>query len=140
MNTLTKFAATDSDLRLVSQFALRPVRNEREYKAATAVMERLALRGEANLDRGEKDYLDALDEFISAFDRNSWSDRPCRGTPVQRLQSLVKDSGTTPCELAEILGCGHSLVSLLLNGKRELSKDNIRALARHFKISADYFL
>jgi antitoxin component HigA of HigAB toxin-antitoxin module len=32
------------------------------------------------------------------------------------------------------------LVSLVLSGKRELSKNNIRALARHFKLGADYFL
>ena len=42
--------------------------------------------------------------------------------------------------LERILRCGHSLISLVLSGKRELSKDNVRALAKHFKLSADYFL
>jgi HTH-type transcriptional regulator/antitoxin HigA len=138
--TINKFAPAGSYLSLIGQFPLRPIRNEREYKAAKSVMERLAVRGEENLDTGERDYLDGLDEFILAYDRDAWTDRPRRGTPRQRLRSLVTDSTTTPRELEKILHCGHSLVSMLLSGKRELSKDNIRALAKHFKLSADYFL
>jgi HTH-type transcriptional regulator / antitoxin HigA len=138
--TQSKFAPTDSYLRLVSEFPLRPIRNDSEYKAATIVMERMAIRGEDDLDRGERDYLDGLDEFIAAYDKRALIDRPRRGTLRRRLRSLVEDTGTTPRDLERILRCGHSLVSLVLSGKRELSKDNIRALAKHFKLSADYFL
>jgi HTH-type transcriptional regulator / antitoxin HigA len=138
--TISRFAPTSSYLRLIEEFPLRPIRNEREYKAARAVMERLAVRGEKSLDQGERDYLDGLDEFISTYDQNAWNDRPRRGTPRQRLRSLMEDSATTPRDLEKILHCGHSLVSLVLGGKRELSKDNIRALAKHFRLSADFFL
>jgi len=138
--TISRFAPAGSYLRLIEEFPLRPIRNEREYKAARAVMERLAVRGEECLDQCERDYLDGLDEFISTYDQNAWTDRPRRGTPRQRLRSLMEDSATTPRDLEKILHCGHSLVSLVLGGKRELSKDNIRALAKHFKLSADYFL
>ena len=100
----------------------------------------IEVRGEKSLDQGERDYLDGLDEFISTYDQNAWNDRPRRGTPRQRLRSLMEDSATTPRDLEKILHCGHSLVSLVLGGKRELSKDNIRALAKHFRLSADFFL
>ena len=141
MSAITaKFFPTASYLKLIAKFPLRPLRSEAEYKAATAIMEKLAVRGEDNLDQGERDYLDGLDEFISAYDQNVWADRPRRGSPRKLLQSLLKDSENTPHDLQKILRCGHSLVSLLLSGKRELSKDNIRALAKHFKLSADYFL
>ena len=138
--TTAKFMPTDSYFRLVRQFPLRPIRDDEEYKAATAVMERLAVRGEDHLDAGERDYLDGLDEFISGYDRKAFRDRPRRGTPGQRLRALMQDSGTTPQDLQKVLRCGHSLVSLLLGGKRELSKENIRSLAKYFKLSADYFL
>jgi HTH-type transcriptional regulator / antitoxin HigA len=138
--TISRFAPTGSYLRLIGEFPLRPIRNEREYKAARALMEQLVVRGEEGLDQGERDYLDGLDEFLSTYDQNAWTDRPRRGTPRQRLRSLMEDSATTPRDLQKILHCGHSLVSLVLGGKRELSKDNIRALAKHFKLSADYFL
>ncbi len=138
--TTTKFAPTDSYLKLIGEFPLRPLRSDSEYKAARAVMERLAVRGEDSLDAGERDYLDGLDEFISRYDRKVLTDRPRRGTPRRRLQGLMEDTATTPRDLEKILHCGHSLVSLVLSGKRELSKDNVLALARHFKLSADYFL
>lgn len=138
--TTSKFTPLDSYLDLVREFPLRPIRNDIEYKAATAVMERLAVQGEDALDAGQRDYLDGLDEFISAYDQRALIDRPRRGTPRQRLRSLMRDTGATPRNLEKILRCGHSLVSLVLSGKRELSKDNVRALAKHFKLSADYFL
>jgi HTH-type transcriptional regulator / antitoxin HigA len=136
----TKFSPPASYLRLVSKFPLRPIRTESEYNAAKAVMEKLAVRGEQCLDEGERDYLDGLDQFISAYDENVRTDLPRRRSPSQRLHSLVEDSGLTSRELQKILRCGHSLVSMLLSGKRELSKDNIRTLAKHFRLSADYFL
>lgn len=141
MTTIARqFAPSTSYLKLVRTFPLKPIRNDAEYEAAKAVMQRLAVRGEADLDSGERDYLDGLDEFISLYDRSLFADRPLRGTPRSRLRSLMEDSGTTQRNLEKILRCGHSLVSLVLSGKRELSKDNIRALSRHFKLSADYFL
>jgi HTH-type transcriptional regulator/antitoxin HigA len=133
-------APSDSYLRLIHQFPLRPIRSDREYKAASAVMRQLAIRGEDALDQGERDYLDGLDQFISTYDQEALANRPRSGSPRRRLRSLMDDTTTTPRDLEKILRCGHSLVSLVLSGKRELSKDNIRALARHFKLSADYFL
>jgi antitoxin component HigA of HigAB toxin-antitoxin module len=138
--TAGKFAPADSYLRLIHEFPLRPIRRDSEYRLATAIMQRLALRGEDGLEAGERDYLDGLDEFIRGYDQKALTDRPRRGTPRQRLRSLLHDSATTRQDLERILNCGHSLVSLLLAGKRDLSKDNIRALANHFKLSADYFL
>jgi HTH-type transcriptional regulator/antitoxin HigA len=141
MTTLTsKFVPTDSYLKLICEYPLRPLRSDAEYKAATAVMERLAIRGEDALDEGERDYLDGLDQFISSYDQKALASRPRRGTPRRRLQGLMEDTATTPRDLEKILHCGHSLVSLLLNGNRQLSKDNVLALAKHFKLSADYFL
>jgi len=136
----SKFAPPDSYVKLVVEFPLRPLRNDTEFKAAAAGMERLAVRGEDNLDAGERDYLDGLDEFISSYDRKVLVDRPIKGTPRARLQSLMRDTDTSPRDLERILRCSHSLISLVLGGKRELSKDNVRALARHYKLSADYFL
>jgi HTH-type transcriptional regulator/antitoxin HigA len=135
-----KFAPSDSYLRLIAEFPLRPIRNDREYRAATAVMERLAIRGEDGLDEGEQDYLAGLDQFISIYDQQTPTSVPRGRSPRQRLRSLMEDTATTSRDLQKILRCSHSLISLVLSGKRELSKDNVRALAKHFRLSADYFL
>jgi antitoxin component HigA of HigAB toxin-antitoxin module len=52
----------------------------------------------------------------------------------------MQDTATTPRAMEKILRCSHSLVSLMLSGKRAMSKENIKALAGHFRLSADYFL
>ena len=90
-------------------------------------------------DDGERDYLDALDVFITGYDQKHVARRDAR-SPVDRLKGLVQESEVTPTQLAKLLECSQTLVSLILNGKRDLSKSNIRRLADHFKISPAYFL
>lgn len=103
-------------------------------------MERLAIRGEDNLDEGERDYLDGLDQFISTCGQKTAMSAPRGRSPRQRLRSLMEDTAMPSRDLHKILRCSHSLISLVLSGKRELSKDNVRALAKHFRLSANYFL
>jgi antitoxin component HigA of HigAB toxin-antitoxin module len=129
-----------SYLKLVRLFPLRPLANHGEYEAAVRVMEKLAVRGEDDLDAGERDYLDALDEFIAAFDRKHFSLGQDKRTPLQRLKYILAESGTSPAGMRKILGCSQPLVSMILSGERELSKDNIRALSAHFKVDAGLLL
>jgi HTH-type transcriptional regulator/antitoxin HigA len=129
----------DSYLELIHRFPLRVIRNEREYNSAMKVMEELALRGEDDLSEGERDYLDTLDELISLYDQRHYSLGRDRRTPLQRLRYLLDQSDTTPAKLRQILGCSQSLVSMVLNGERELSKENIVRLAAHFKLNVGYF-
>ena len=62
------------------------------------------------------------------------------GSPRQRLKYLMEQSEMTRNELAAVLRCSQPLVSLILSGKRNLSKENIRKLAAHFKLDTGYFL
>ena len=140
MTKTKKIVVADSYLKLIRQFPLRPLRNGSDYEAAIAVAEKLYVRGEDDLDAGERDYLDGLDEFIAAYDHKHFSLGADDPTPLQRLKYVLSESGTTPTALREILDCSQPLVSMILSGDRELSKDNIRALARHFKVDAGLFL
>jgi HTH-type transcriptional regulator / antitoxin HigA len=133
-----KIKIADSYFALIHQFPLRPIRDDAEYDAAVAVMEKLAVRSEKSLDNGERDYLDALDEFISAFDRKQF-ERADIGTPLERLKYILAESETSPTGLKNILGCSQALVSMVLGGERELSKDNIRLLCAYFHLEPSYF-
>jgi HTH-type transcriptional regulator / antitoxin HigA len=136
---MPRIKISDSYLELVKAFPLRPIRSGSEYAQATRVMEKLAVRGEDDLDDGERDYLDALDEFISAYDRSRLPTGIDRRSPLERLSAVLEHSGTTPAQLRRILGCSQPLVSMILHGQRELSKDNIARLANHFKLGVAYF-
>ena len=140
MSTKTpRIKTSDSYLDLVETFPLRPIRSGSEYAQAIRMMETLAVRGEDDLDDGERDYLDALDEFISSYDRSRLPPGIDRRSALERLTAVLEHSGTTPAQLRRILGCSQPLVSMILHGQRELSKDNIAKLANHFKLSVGYF-
>jgi antitoxin component HigA of HigAB toxin-antitoxin module len=81
-----------------------------------------------------------LSELIDAYDRANHPMPRRRGTAHQRLLALVESSHTTPSKLQKILALSQPQVSLILAGKRGLSKTSALRLARHFNLGTDYFL
>ena len=136
----TRVAEVDPDyLELVRRFPLRPIRNEEGYDAAVEILDGLATRAEDELTPGERDYLDALTRFVEDYDERNYPVTADRRTPLARLKSLMETAGLTPAALGDIL-CSRPAASMVLGGKRELSKAQIRKLAAHFKMDAGYFL
>ena len=125
-------------LELVRQFPLRPIRTKRHYLAATKAMEQLAIRGEDDLNEDELDYLDVLTDLLEAYETVRYPE-PDDGTPLDRLKALMEESGTSTADLGRLLG-NSGLASQIMLGRRQPSKNHIRILSRHFKLSADYFL
>jgi HTH-type transcriptional regulator/antitoxin HigA len=138
MSTATAIAP--SYLALLRSFPLRPLRSKSDYDAAAEVLDRLVVRDESSLDDGEKDYLETLELLIERYDERHFQLRPDKRTPVRRLKHLMQQTEMTQARLQALLGVSQSLVSLILSGKRELSKPNIRRLAEHFRVDAGYFL
>lgn len=138
MSTTT--TVSPSYMALIRRFPLHPIRNKADYEAASVVLDRLVLRDEDDLDAGERDYLETLEMLIEAYDDEHFRIGTDNRTPLQRLEYVLEQSGTTPAKLMKILGVSQSLVSLILNGKRELTKAHILKLAAHFKLEPSYFL
>jgi HTH-type transcriptional regulator / antitoxin HigA len=132
-------ATRDEYLELIRQLPLRVIRNERELDAATKVALRLAAKGEERLSEGEAEYLDVLDRLIEDYEETYHGISRTNATPLERLRDLVTEAGLSASDLGRLLG-NRSLGSLLLTGRRELSKTHIRALVEHFKVNAAYFL
>ena len=59
--------------------------------------------------------------------------------PVELLHSLMHDKKMKAKDLVEILGVSKGLVSDILNNKKGLSKEIIRILSAHFKVSQEAF-
>jgi HTH-type transcriptional regulator/antitoxin HigA len=132
----TAFADIPSDYAaLVAMFPPRPIRDSVDYANAMEIV--MAMAGH-KLTPDQNDYLTILSEMILHYDREH--NRPRRrGTPLQRLQFLVKEAGMNASDLGRLLG-NRGMGSVFLNGKRGLSKATILKLAEHFKVRADYFL
>jgi HTH-type transcriptional regulator/antitoxin HigA len=129
----------DSYFDLVRRFPLRPIRNDAEYERAGEIAGELAVRGEDDLDSGERDYLDALDRFISDYDVVHHQLDRSHQTPVSILKHLMEQSDMTVSDLGRIVG-GQPTASLILGGRRQMSKTHIRRLAAHFKVDGGLFL
>ncbi|MEX2172434.1 MAG: hypothetical protein WD851_24145 [Pirellulales bacterium] len=125
-------------LELVRQFPLRPIRSKREYDAAAMVMEKLAVRGEDDLDADELDYLDVLTDLVETYDNEHYP-RPRDGSPLDRLTALLAEANLSTADLGRLLG-NSGLASQIVHGRRQLSKTHIRILSEHFKLDAGYFL
>jgi HTH-type transcriptional regulator / antitoxin HigA len=120
---------------LVAMFPPRPIHDSVDYANTMEIV--LAMAGH-KLTPDQADYLQILSEIILHYDRIHDQPRK-RGTPTQRLQYLVEQAGLSASDLGRLLG-NRTMGSLLLSGKRSLSKAHIIKLAEHFKVRADYFL
>jgi HTH-type transcriptional regulator/antitoxin HigA len=132
----TAFADIPPDYAaLVAMYPPRPIHDSVDYANTVDIV--MAMAGH-KLTRDQDDYLTILSEMILHYDREHDEPRK-RGTPHERLQYLVKEAGLSASDLGRLLG-NRTMGSLFLTGKRGLSKANIRKLAGHFKVRADYFL
>jgi HTH-type transcriptional regulator / antitoxin HigA len=129
----------DDYLDLILEFPLRPLRSEREYKTAIAVLDRMAVRPEGSLSPGEQDYLETLTLLVEAYDEQHFKIQTAHLGPVEMLKYLMEQSGMKRADLGRLLG-NKPLASLILNGQRGLSKTHIRILADHFKVEPSLFL
>lgn len=83
------------------------------------------------------DEIDLLTVLIEKWDRDhSIFDEL---DPVQLLHSFMSDHNLKAKDLAEILRVSKSLVSEILNYKKSMSKEIIRKLSSHFKVSQEAF-
>lgn len=142
--TRTRPKAADADryLELVRQFPLRPIRTKAAYAEAGRLVEELMAR-DADLSQEESDYARMLVMLVREYDEQHSSIlrslREKKGTPIEILRFLMEQHGMKTIDLGELIG-GRGQASLVLAGKRELSKANIRTLAKRFGVSPALFL
>ena len=133
-------ATPDDYLKLVRTFPLRPIRNADEYELAGKVLNRLLGRPGGKLSEGERDYLDALTLLVADYDRKHSRFIPSRRTPLEILHYLVGEAGIGTVALGKVLGTTHAAASLILHGRRNISKRSAKTLAEYFKVDVGLFL
>jgi HTH-type transcriptional regulator/antitoxin HigA len=138
MSTATSPKPDRRYLELVREFPLRPIRNKRELGRAMKIAGHLATYVEGTLARGEQDYLDAITLFIEEYQRRHSS--PMRKVmPLAVLKHLMEEHDMNVSDLGRVIG-SQSNASLILSGKRAISKRVMRLLSRHFVVDPAVFL
>jgi HTH-type transcriptional regulator/antitoxin HigA len=129
---------SDDYLDLIRSFPLRKLRDDSDHTEAVRMLGRLIGRKEPRLTDGEREYAEALGMFVQEYDERVHPFPRKKSTPLQALKYLMEQNEMNSEALGRILG-SKTAASLVLNGKRELSKSHIRKLAERFKVDAGLF-
>jgi HTH-type transcriptional regulator/antitoxin HigA len=113
---------------------LKPIRNEKDYERALAEVEVL-WGAKAGTPKGDR--LDILATLIEAYEAAHYPMDP--PDPIEAIEFRIEQQGLSRKDLEEILGT-RTRVSEVLNRKRGLSINMIRALHEKLGISAEILI
>lgn len=116
---------------------LGAITSERDYKRRVSVMDELLDRIGANESHRLMPLLDLVTKEVEAYEAKQQT-LP-EAAPAKVLAYLMEEHGLKQADLAEELG-GQSIVSAILNGKRELNTRQVKTLAARFNVSPAVFL
>ncbi len=112
------------------------VRTEDDYKQARAVIDVLVEEVGDNEDHPLAEVLDYLADRVKAYEDEHFPIPDAE--PREVLRFLMEQHGLKQEDLADC--APQSRISDVLNGRRDISKDIAKKLARRFNVHADLFL
>ena len=121
---------------LIQRFPLRPLRTAAELDEASGVVDSLTDRD--NLSLAESDYLDVLGDLVERYE-DEHVEIP-RVSDGKMLRSLMEEKGVRQTDVARGTGISKTVLSLILNGKRDLTREHIRILSTYFGVNPSSFL
>lgn len=124
--------------RLLGKYRPRLIQSDEEFDRLSAELEELDIIEEGRELDAEEQELQALLAHLCT----EYQDRtvePPNASPVEVLQFLMDQNGLRPMDMTDVFG-SRAVVSQVLNGKREISKEHARRLARRFRLSVEAFI
>ncbi len=113
------------------------ITSDKEYEHRVRVMDELLDRIGANESHRLMPLLDLVAKRVEAYEAEQQA-LP-EAAPEEVLSYLMEEHDLKQTDLAEELG-GQSVVSAIVNGKRELNTRQVKALAKRFNVSPAVFL
>lgn len=123
-------------LALIRRFPLRPIRSGTELDAASEVVDDLTDRDD--LSPAESDYLDVLGDLVEKYE-DEHVEIP-HISDAAMLRSLMDEKGVKQVDVVQGTGISKTVLSLVLNGKRDLTREHIGVLSKYFGINPSSFL
>ena len=84
-----------------------------------------------------EDEIELLTLLIEKYDEENY--QYAKLDPIQMIKALMESNNLKSKDLVEILNLTKGTVSKMLNYQKGLSKETIRTLANHFKLSQEAF-
>ena len=123
-------------LALIRRFPLRPIRSDAELDAASEVVEDLTDRDD--LSPAESDYLDVLGDLVEKYE-DEHVEMP-HVSDAAMLRSLMDETGVKQADVVRGTGISKTVLSLVLNGKRDLTREHLGLLSKYFGVNPSSFL
>lgn len=120
---------------LLTKYPPKVIRTEKENETYTEILYDLDRRSK-RLTPAERELAALLTLLIEDFESKRYA-LP-RATPLEVLRFLMEQHGLKQKDLITEFGTP-SIVSEVLSGKRELSKDHIKRLSERFHVSPELF-
>jgi len=122
--------------QLIAEIPPRVIRSEEENRIYLEKLAEMTQRWNA-LSPAEKDLYDTLKLLVEDFEKRTY--QIPAATPIEVIHELMEVNGLRQKDLVGIFETA-SVVSEVLSGKRELTKDHIRRLCGRFHVSPELFL
>lgn len=129
-------AARSEYAALLSSTLPAVIRNEAENERYIAVLQELDRKGN-RMTSAERRMAELLTLLIEDFEEKHYSVKS--SSPLDVLNELMRTNDLKQKDLVDIFGTP-SIVSEVLNGKRQFTTEHIRRLSRRFHVSAEVFL
>lgn len=127
-------AEKNSYTELLLTFPPRPITTTKQFAATQQVIDALIDKGDLSDD--ERDYLNLLGTLIEAYEDQQVEIPDIYG--VEMLKVLIEEFELRQKDLIDIFKT-ESIVSEVLNGKRNLTVEHIQRLADFFQVSPATF-
>ncbi len=114
------------------------IETEEENEKALSIVERLMDKGENNLSPEEDRLFKLLVRLIEDFEDKEYPMGDF-ATPLDTLKSLIFEHELKQADLVDVFG-SQSIVSEVLSGKRGISVNNAKRLAKRFNLPVDLFI
>jgi HTH-type transcriptional regulator / antitoxin HigA len=123
-------------LALIRRFPLRPIRTDAELDAASQLIDELTILDD--LSSTEFDYLDVLGDLVEKYE-DEHVEMP-HVSDAAMLRSLMDEKGVRQADVVRGTGISKTVLSLVLNGKRDLTREHIATLSKYFDVDPAVFL
>lgn len=124
--------------KLLSSTLPGVIETDEENERALAIVERLMDKGEDNLSPEEDRLFRLLVRLIEDFEDKAYPMGNV-ATPLDTLKELIQEHGLKQNDLIDVFG-SQSIVSEVLNGKRGISINHAKRLAKRFNLPVDLFI
>ncbi len=113
------------------------IQSEDEYEIMLTNINELMSKGEQKLSSEEERLLETLAILVESYE-DEHHPMP-EVAPNEILKFLMEERGLKQTDLLHIFGSS-GITSEVVNGKRSISKEQAKKLAKHFKVSVELFI